>query len=186
MKQVKTNQDRDNVRSDQRRRIRPSSTGILAGLLWVPMACQTIWSKLAWHSPIVKSRTELRKLQVTLCLTRLDLALSTSLHSRSPISSQRFWPNILILKRTMVQCCSTWWVSVLRMLAWPNGPTSLQSDAWQCRFYKGKLQQMHQGLPWGHCWVPQCWGPADPLALYCQEARSSANALVHAGSSTAP
>ncbi len=30
----------------------------------------------------------------------------------------------------------------------------------QCRLYKGKLQQVHQGLPWGRCQVPQHWRPA--------------------------
>ncbi len=55
----------------------------------------------------------------------------------------------------------------------------------QRRLYEGKLQRMHQGLPWGSCQVPQCRGPADPLALYCQEARPHANTWIHVVSSTA-
>ncbi len=50
----------------------------------------------------------------------------------------------------------------------------------QCRLYKGKLQRVHQGLPWGHCRVTQHWQPADLLALHGKEARSHADAQVHA------
>ena len=96
---------------------RGSLTGTLAGRLWMLMACQTIWSKMAWNSPIVSRfslRKELRKLQVTSCLTRLNSALSTFSRSRSPVSSQRFWLNSWILRRTMVQHWLTWWVSVFK------------------------------------------------------------------------
>jgi hypothetical protein len=115
-----TSQDKSRLwqcRIWSRCRIRPSSTGILAGHLWVPMAFQTIWSKKARNSLIVSrfpSRKELRRLQVTLRLTRLDMALSTSLHTRSLISSQRFWLNFWILRSTMVHYCLSWWVSVFR------------------------------------------------------------------------
>ncbi len=55
----------------------------------------------------------------------------------------------------------------------------------QCRSYKGKLWQVHQGLPWGRCWVSQHWWPADLLALYGQEACTHANTRVHLASSAA-
>ncbi len=71
----------------------PSLTGTLAGLLWVPMACQTSWSKKAWNTLIESrssSRKEPRKSRDTSRLTRQDLDLSTLSCSHSTISSQRF------------------------------------------------------------------------------------------------
>ncbi len=127
--------------------------------LWVPMAHQTIWSKKAWNSLIVlrfPSRKELRKSQYMLRLTRHNLELSTSLRSRSLISSQRFWLDFRILRRKIVQ----------------HYLTSDQIDKHhckgiphRCRPYEGKLWWMHQRLPWGSHRVLQCQWPADPLAL---------------------
>ncbi len=100
-----------------RHRICPSSTGILTGRLWMLMARPTIGSKKAWNSPIISrflSRKELRRLLVTLCPTRLDLGLSTSSCTHSPISSKRFWIDFQQIRRTIVHYCLTWWVSVFR------------------------------------------------------------------------
>ncbi len=36
--------------------------------------------------------------------------------------------------------------------------------------YKGQLIRVHQGLPEGSCRVPECWQPANLLALHYQKA----------------
>jgi hypothetical protein len=72
-----------------------------------------------------------------------------------------------------------------KILTWLS---DLQKDNGPLLFsllYEGKLQWVHQGLPWGRCRVPQHWQPADSLALYGKEARSHVNARVHAASSAA-
>ncbi len=122
----------------------PSLTGTLAGFPWVPMTCQTIWSKKAWNRLIkirYPLRKEPRKSQDTSCLTRHDLDLTSSMRSRSPISSQRFWLDCLtrhdldlttsmrsrplisiqrfwldfhIHRRKLVLYCLTWRVSVFK------------------------------------------------------------------------
>ncbi len=87
--------------------------------------------KKTWNS-LFKSRYPLRKeqrrLQVIPHPIRLDLALSTSLHTRSLISSQRFWLDFWIHRKKMVHYCLTSWVSAFRMQAWPSGPASSQSN----------------------------------------------------------
>ncbi len=103
----------------------PSSTGTLAGLLQVPMACQTSWSKKACNS-LVKSRFPLKQdqriSQDTLHLTKLNLDPSISLRSCLLTSSWRSLLDYLKPRRKTVQHCSAWWASVFRTSVLRSGP----------------------------------------------------------------
>jgi hypothetical protein len=95
--------------------------------------------------------------------TRLDLAQSASWHTHFPISSQRFWLDYGICKRTMVHCClASSWVSAFRCRPDQVDQHHCKAMPGQCRSYKVKLWWVHQGLPWGCCQFPIYRQPADP------------------------
>ncbi len=102
-------------------------------------------------------------------------------------------PNFKSKNLTWLSCTKGQWSNAIQSHGWvlsrrrPDQVDQHHCKAMpkQCRLYEGKLWWVYQGLSWGRCWISEYRRPADLLVPYFQEARSHADAWVHAALSTA-